>query len=368
MHVVDSLERGGLERVVTDLAIAQHLAGHTVLVFSLLRSEGFSDDLRRAGVAIEYADKRAGLDLRVLHRLRRACSARTLDVVHSHNFVPAYYAAASMLNLRQPPAFVGTCHDMGGRLANRRLRWLFGWALRRMAKVAMVGRQVHERYRSLGLVPEAKVRIVQNGIPLDRFGDFPRRREAARVRLGLAADAIVIGCVGRLVPLKNHQAMIEALPLLLERFPTVRLLLVGGGPLEAELRSLADRLGLHDCVVFVGECSDAAPLLCAFDVYAQPSTTEGLSIALLEACASGLPIVATRVGGNPDVIADGVTGCLIPVNDPPALHNALVRLLSAPELRESLGRAAAIWARTHASVDRLVASYDHIYQEASLCR
>ena len=368
MHVVDSLERGGLERVVTDLAMAQHAAGHEVHVFSLLRSGGFADELRRSGVHVVCADKRVGLDWRALAALRRMCRGRSLDIVHAHNFVPAYYAAAAMLGLRPRPALVGTCHDMGHRLDNRRLRWLFRWSLRHMARVAMVGRQVLERYLASGMVSATKARTVQNGIPLDRFAEFPGRRESARRRLGLTEEAVVIGCVGRLVPLKNHRAMIDVLPALRERFPALQLVLVGAGPLEAELRSLAERLGLIDAVMFVGECPDAAPLLPAFDVYAQPSTTEGLSIALLEACASALAIVATRVGGNPDVIADGVTGCLVPVNDPAALQRALAGLLDEPQRRRSLGQAAARWAQQHASVHSLADSYQAIYLEAQSCR
>ena len=163
MHVVDSLEMGGLERVMTDLAIAQKEAGHTVTVFSINDTQGFLPVLEAAGVPVVIGHKKGSLDLKVLRAVRGLAAG--MDVIHSHNFVPNYYSAAAMLGMRKSPVLVSTCHDMGKRLTNRRLRWLYLWSLKRTSRVAMVGKQVHDRFVNDGTVPEARAMTVLNGIP-----------------------------------------------------------------------------------------------------------------------------------------------------------------------------------------------------------
>lgn len=365
LHVVDSLERGGLERVVVDLAITQCRAGDQVAVFSIQDTGGFRPELEDAGVPVIVGAKRRTLDLRVLRRLRHAALAHSgVEVVHAHNFVPNYYAAAALIAAGRHPALVGTCHDMGTRLTNRRLRWLYRWSLMRTARVAMVGRQVHDRYVTSGWVDAGRATTVRNGIPVERFGISPERRASARAQLGLPPDAIVIGCVGRLVQLKNHRLMIAVLPELVGAHPATRLVLLGGGPLREELQAQAAALGLLDRVVFAGERAGVADLLPAFDVFAMPSLTEGLSVALLEACATGLAVVATAVGGNPEIVGEAKAGLLVPPGDPSALRDAIGRMLDDGGLRERFGGAARRWTQTHASMDAFRDAYDALYREA----
>src|SRR5688572_26958764 len=129
LHVVDSLETGGLERVVTDLALAQAARGDVPSVFSINDTGGFRQVLEAGGIAVVQGAKRRTADLGVLRRLRNSVQSGPVDVVHAHNFVPNYYAAAALLSLRRPPPLVVTCHDMGTRLSNRKLRLLFRLAL-----------------------------------------------------------------------------------------------------------------------------------------------------------------------------------------------------------------------------------------------
>ena len=134
----------------------------------------------------------------------------------------ALVAAAALLGMRQPPAQVVTCHDMGTRLSNRRLRWLFKWSIRRAQGVAMVGRQVHERFTQDGYVPAHKAMTLLNAVPVDDFGITPERRATARAALGLSAGDVVVGCVGRLVELKNHHSLIRLWPDVLARCPAAK--------------------------------------------------------------------------------------------------------------------------------------------------
>jgi glycosyltransferase involved in cell wall biosynthesis len=364
LHVVDSLEFGGLERVTTDLAKAQHALGHEVLVFSINPTVGLMPELRAANIPVVVGGKSRSLDLAVLSKLRGIAIDRKIDVVHAHNFVPNYYAAMALFGARHQPALVSTCHDMGSRLSNRRLRWLYRLSLLRTRRVAMVGQQVHDRYVESGMVRPQRAQTVLNGIPVHRFTGSPARRLAAREVLGISADVPVIGCVGRLVSLKNQRLLIEALPELRADHPSLRLVVVGDGPLESALRAQAASLNVERHIDFLGQRADVADLLPAFDIFALPSLTEGLSIALLEACATGLAVVATAVGGNPEIIRNGETGLLVPAEDGGALCSALKTLLDDAALRARLGGQASDWVGAHASIDALCSTYDRFYRQA----
>lgn len=364
LHVVDSLEIGGLERVVTDLAIAQKSLGQRVTIFSINQTAGFAAELQEAGVPVVVGGKSRGFDIAVLRRLRDVIVDHEIRIVHAHNFVPNYYCATALLAVSQRATLVGTCHDMGTRLSNRKLRWMYRASLLRTARLAMVGQQVHDRYVKAGWIGSERAETVLNGIPVRRFENSEARRLAARHRLSLDPSIPVIGCVGRLVTLKNHALVIEVLQSLLPAHPRLRLIIIGDGEQDAALRQQAASVGLNEHVLFLGSRPDVADLLPALDVFALPSRTEGLSIALLEACATGLAIVATAVGGNTEIIRHRETGLLIPADDGDALRSALMTLLGDATLRADISARASAWVVANASIEALRNTYDHFYQRA----
>ncbi len=362
LHVVDGLDTGGLERFVCDLALSQHAAGQSVAVFSLNRTDGFRAELEAGGVEVIQGDKRGGFDRALILRLRVLVRERGIELVHTHNFVPNYYAALAVVGLRC--ALVNTCHNMGTRLAQRRLRWLFRLSLLRTARIATVGEAARAHLVGAGLLPAARTLALDNGIPVQRFARGERARAAARDVLGVAVDAPVLGCVGRLVALKNHALLIGLLPALRARFAGLQLVLIGDGPLRAELEEQVRTLGLGDCVHFAGDRSNVAQLLCAFDVFVQPSRTEGLSIALLEASAAGCAIVASRVGGNPEIVAEGERGRLFESEDAAGLQAVLAELLADAAQRRRLGDAARAWAEREVGIERARERYAALYAQA----
>lgn len=364
LHVVDSLERGGLERLVHDLAIAQHQAGWQVAVFSINDTQGYRQSLEQAGVPVIVGNKQGTLDLRVLKLLRRTVRTQGIQTVHAHNFVPSYYAAFALIGLRPSVAQVVTCHDMGTRLANRRLRTLFKWSVGRSQRVAMVGKQVCERFVSSGVVPGNKACTVLNAVPIEHFFITPDKRSWARKELGLNEHDLVVGCVGRLVDLKNHAALIKQWPEVHRAHPHAKLLLIGDGPLRQTLHELALDHGVAEHVIFAGLRDNVAQLLPALDIFALPSFTEGVSIALLEAMASGLPPLASKVGGNIEVVQHGKTGMLFDVQDAGALSQALMTMLGDESMRQQLARQARDWTQSHASLSVLTKRYASLYDEA----
>lgn len=365
LHVVDSLEFGGLERFVLDLATKQLTSGYEVTIFSILRTGGYVTDVVNAGIQVIQAGKSRSFDVSVLRQLRAASVGARVDVVHAHNFTPNYYAATAILGSgSRRPTLVGTCHDMGARLSNRHLRRMYRWALRRTTRVSMVSQGVCDQYMTTGLVDPRRATTIPNGVPVERFANSPARRAAGRAALGLSGDGLVIGTVGRYVKLKNHQMLIGVVPELVRSFPDLQVVIVGYGELEDALRQQISDLGMQGHITLTGKRSDVADILPAFDVYCTPSLTEGLPIALLEACASSLAIVATAVGGNAEVISNGETGLLTRPGDPAGFRDALHRLLADATLRENVANAARVWVRDHASMEILFAAYDSFYRRA----
>lgn len=368
LHVVVSLGGGGLERMVVDLAREQVTGGAQVAIACLFPGGRLEASAREAGIEVHDLRKRRGPDPAAVWRLAALCRRLRIQVVHTHNAMPAYYAAATrLLGLKVP--LVNSHHNAGTLRPERIKTFFFAWASRAHASVAFVSRESMERLCALGEVRREQACVVVNGIRVaDYVGATTASRADARKALGLPADRVLVGTVGRLVDVKDQAALIDAVLALAAEGLPVALALVGDGPLRAalEARALAHPQG--KLVSFLGERSDVAKLLPSFDVFALPSLSEGYSIALVEASAAGLPIVASEVGGNPEIVQDGVTGTLVPPSTPARLRQALRELVEDSPRRARYGAAAAAWAREHGDVAAMSRVYDGLYSAAILGR
>jgi glycosyltransferase involved in cell wall biosynthesis len=223
-------------------------------------------------------------------------------------------------------------------LGSRKHRVPFFHALEEVDHLLTVSEAQRRTYERIGVPPELMTTVPNGARPR---GPGPGR-EAARAALGLDPRQRVVLTVGRLAVMKGQGALVAAVPALADRFPDVGVVLLGSGHLHEELRAQADRLGVGDRVHLPGHRADARALLDAADVFVLPSRYEGMPLALLEAMDAGLPVVTTRAPGCTEVVADGVTGLLVPPEDPPALAAALARLLEDPALRQRMGRAGRL--------------------------
>lgn len=345
------LGRGGTERLLAGTVRHLDRARFEVEVAYLLPwKDAFVTEIESAGVPVHCLDARRQASVGWIGRLRRLVRERDVDLVHTHMPLPAAAARVALRGAR--PAFVHTEHNMWGRyrlptrLANQAT---YG----RNAAVIAVSDGVAGSIRS-----SVPVEVVSHGIDTQRLRPAEAEaRAAARLELGLAPDAPVVGTVGNFTAKKDQATLLEAAARLVGEHPGLRVVLVGSGPLEGELRSRARQLGLGDAVLFAGSRDDVFELLPAFDLFALSSRFEGLPIALLEAMASGVPPVVTRVGGIPEVVTDGsdgrggdtagvdgpdrADGVLVEPGDPEALATALGKLLADPGRRAELGARAA---------------------------
>lgn len=358
-HLVENLERGGLERVVIDLAVEQVALGHEVRVLCLFEEGLLARELRERGIPVLAMGKSGAFDLRCLRALRSGL--RNTQLLHTHNAVAHYYgvAAATMLH---DVAIVNTRHGMGNVPFDRRREFLFRMALGRTSAAAIVSDCARRWFVEHGIVPARKAHVVPNGIPVATPG--PDARARALEALHLPPGPFRIGTVGRLTPVKDHATLLGAFVHVREAIPDAELVLVGGGALRATLEALAETLGVREAVHFCGDRCDVPELLPAFDVFALSSRSEGYSISLLEACAAGLPIVATDVGGNGEIVKPDVNGLLVAPGDPKALAAALVRMGREPAWRAERGRAGREWVCAHGTVAAMARRYMELYRHA----
>ena len=291
-------------------------------------------------------------------RLARHLRQNRIQIAHSFDFytnltlVPAALAA-------RVPVIIGSQRQLGDLLtaAQRQLQQA---AFRMCDAVVCNSRAAAQRLISDGL-PEAKIRIIGNALAPGAFSQteplIPRR------------DGILcVGMVARMnAESKNHRIFLQAAAKLAARFPTIEFVLVGDGPLRAELEIEAKSLGIGDRTTFLGDRRDIPEVMASLDVTAVPSDSESLSNVILESMAAGVPVVATNVGGNPELVSDD-RGILVPVRDVDALAVAIAQLLSNAEHRDRLGQNAKQFAVEHFSAESITREYERLYEELSYSR
>ena len=288
---------------------------------------------------------------RAVHRLRRVMRAHDVGLLHAHLPDPIVWAAAA--GALQDTPVVGTYHGLGilpaGRGAldprNALRRGLYRWAARRSARTIAVSPQIRGLLCGTLGFPEATTVTLTNGIDTDAFA-ANARGAGVRAELGLDGRR-VIACVGRLIEAKGQGILLEAFARLRQTHPDVALLLVGDGPARGELESRVRTLGLAGQVVFAGNRRDIPAVLSATDVFVLPSFAEGIPLSLLEAMAAGVPVVATAVPGNTNVVAHDGLGRLVPPRDAAAIAAAVAGLLDTPEAARRIGGAGQAHVRTH---------------------
>lgn len=219
--------------------------------------------------------------------------------------------------------------------------------------------------RALGLAPSGQSRVIVNGIDAAGVREAAARAALSRAALGLRPGGVVLGTVARFDPIKRLEVLLRAFPLLLARVPEAQLVIVGDGPARDGLAALAARLDPGGRIVFAGALPDAARVLPLVDLYVTASRREGLPLAVLEAMACAVPVLATRAPGHVDAVEDGVTGRLVPVDDVPALAAAAADLLGDPSLRLAMGRAGRERVEQRFARARMVAEIAGLYREAA---
>jgi glycosyltransferase involved in cell wall biosynthesis len=358
--LITELNVGGAERVVEQIATGLLSKNrYRVLVACLYDAGPIADDITAAGVRVVDLGMRGKWDAWVVYRLFRLLRSEEIHVLHAHLF-HANLLGVIAGKMAGVPVIVATRQsvDIGGRWRE----WINHWAMRLPDKVVAVSEEVRQAENLRSRTESSKIITIPNSVPFQVF-DNVNQSKVSRLRRNWDFDngIPVIGTVGRFVEPKGYPHLLDAMVRIQAHLPDVKVLLVGDGVLRRPMEEKAEALGLSDAVIFTGIRRDVPEILALLDVFVLPSLWEGLPIALLEAMAAGLPVVATRVGGVPEVVVDGVTGLLVPPRDPEALSEAILTLLQDPDLRQKMGQAGQDRVREYFSVERMVKRTENLY-------
>ena len=357
MHVLFSLRLGGTEAAVVKLVNALDRTRVNSAVVGCKRGDGLKDRLERDVAAFEF-DRRDGNDPMIIARLASLFRRERPDIVHTHSWgtLCEGLIAARLAGIRH------VVHGEHGTMDTRpRNVVIQRWAWRRMDSVLSVSSRLADRMADQIGFERRRIHVIRNGIDTARFR--PALRNESRAALGLAGNECVIGTVGRLVPVKDQATFVEAIARLKERGVRVKALIAGEGPLRRELESQAAVRGVSDRLVMLGARTDVERVLAALDVFVLSSVSEGWSNTILEAMASGVPVVATHVGGADESVDDGRTGTLVPASNPGAMADAVAALLAAPDVRARFGAAGRLRAEREFSLDAMTSAYTDFYTD-----
>jgi glycosyltransferase involved in cell wall biosynthesis len=359
LHVAAPARVGGLERVVRSLCAGHRARGHRVHLLAVV-DPGEADHpivapLAEAGVEVRVLEVAARGYLRERAVMRELCGSIHPDVVHTHGYRPDLVDGSVARSLGI--ATVATVHGfIRGSLKGRLYEWLQRRSYRRFDAVAAVSRPQVEELAAAG-VPQARIHHVPNAWAVHAP---PLPPAEARARLGVPEGVFHVGWVGRLGREKGADVLLDALALLRD-FPLVASV-VGAGREEAALRAQAEALGIADRVRWHGLVAEAGPLFSAFDAFVLSSRTEGTPIALFEAMEAGAPVVATAVGGVPDVVSPA-EALLVPPEDPARLAEALRAVRGDPAAAAARARAAGTRLRAEFGADPWLNRYEEIYRQ-----
>jgi glycosyltransferase involved in cell wall biosynthesis len=357
---LESSGPGGAEQMLLHLAAALRRAGE-IPILATLRPGWMTERAAAAGIPCWIVPQRAGLDLAWIVRFARRLRRERVAVLHTHEFAMNIFGGVAALLARVPA--LSTLHGRHWVTARPRRARAYRWLHRLGIPVVAVADDLAD-FLAAGLgLARGEIEVVPNGIPVPALpgpAERAARRQAAREALGVPAGGRLAVCVGNLYPVKDHATLLRALPAL----PGLRLAIAGRGPEERPLRALATGLGVAERVHLLGLRDDVERVLAAADVFVHPSRSEGLSLAILEAMAAALPVVATAVGGTTHAVEDGATGLLVPPGDPGALARALASLFDRSDAGASLGAAGHERCRAAFSVEAMARRYCALYDAA----
>jgi sugar transferase (PEP-CTERM/EpsH1 system associated) len=365
-HIIHRLDIGGLENGLVNIINRMPANRYRHAIICLTTFSDFRLRIKRSDVRILALGKRDGKDPLCYFRLWRLLRRLRPDIVHTRN-LPTLDAILVAVAAGVPHRV----HGEHGRdileLQGNNRKYNF---LRRLCRPLVdsyipLSRDLAFWLRNTIAVPERKIMQIYNGVDIETFR--PGRKERNPLpRSGLSEeDTLVIGTVGRLARVKDPVTLVQAFLRLLECLPDakggLRLAIIGDGPLREQIEELLVTAGATDRVWLAGARDDVPALLRGLDIFVLPSLAEGISNTLLEAMATGLPVIATRVGGTPELVIEGVTGTLVPPADVAAMADALKLYVERPDLRHEHGRAARERVEREFDIAKMIRSYQSVY-------
>jgi glycosyltransferase involved in cell wall biosynthesis len=358
LYLSTSSGPGGAERVVSNLAASLD-PDRFRAILCLFRPGWIQERSESRGVRTYVIPTQGMTDWRWALRFKKLLRQEQADLIHAHEFDAnvqgAFVAAISGIPL------VATVHGKNYFWERLRRRLAYRWVSRHATMVAVSQNLKQFIVEQVGVSAD-RIKVVYNGVDVLPPCE-PAEVDRCRKELGLSETDQVVGMVGNLYPVKGHQYLIDSIPEVLKECPDTSFVFAGRGLLEPELKEQVHRLGLDKRVFFLGLRQDIPRILATFNVFVLPSLSEGLSMAILEAMVAGKPVVATQVGGNPELVLNGETGFLVPPKDSHALASCLVTLLTNKAQAAQLAEKGKNRAEGQFSLETMVRAYQTLYDE-----
>jgi len=361
LYLIVTLPVGGAEEHLLSLIRNLDRSRYDPLVCCIGKSGPIGGEIEKTGVCVVELGmlSRGGFDRRIVRMIREVLRREKISLLHSHLYHANFYGRLAAFQEHIPA--VCTIHNTYARPKLHR-RFLNRWLARRSSRIIAVSGPVHDDIVRYDGVDPSKITVIPNGVDMSRF-DISLSREQSRERLGVPLEGFLVGAVGRLEEQKGLSYLIEAIRILVEGGKNVSLFVVGSGREEGRLREQAANSGIADSVFFLGTRRDVPELYRAMDVFALSSLWEGGPITLLEAMASGVPVVATPVGFVPEVLQDGKNGFIVPIRDPEELAEALWKVHEDPFTAEAAAQAGRETVRDRYSHQFLAERVMAVYEE-----
>ncbi len=358
LHLIETAEPGGAETVFVELASRMRRGVESV---GGVMEEGWaSRALVARKIPVHVLPLRRSFDFGWVARLGRLIRQERVDLIHAHEFSMNCYATLAARIANVP--VICTVHGKNYYPDRYYRRAAYRWVARRADAYVAVSEDL-KRFlvRKIG-IPSRRVITILNGVDMAGFGSPRQSRDQVRLRLDIPPSAFVVLTVAALFGVKGHKDLLKAAAGFVRHQHDAVFLLAGEGPLESDIRSLVEKLGLTGRVRLLGFRNDVPDLLAASDLFVLPSYSEGLPLSVIEAMAARVPVVATNVGGVGEAVVDGRTGLLIPPMVPEALVEAMLKLCRDGKLRSSLADAGFARVKQEFSIEGMVGAYDALYQ------
>jgi sugar transferase (PEP-CTERM/EpsH1 system associated) len=352
-----SMDIGGIETLICEFATRLNVNGFFSSVCVFNGGGSLEKNLKAEGVKVYRVQKREGIDLTVITRLRRLLKEKGIKILHTHNYTTWLYGVLAAIGING----FKHIHTEHSNIKKKRRGWAERLLIHFTDSIVCVSEDVKRfMIENQGISPE-KLAVVYNGVDTDRFRPDSLKSRLCRDELGIKQDAPIIGIVARLTPVKDHITLLKAFFKIYEDIPEAVLLVVGDGELKHTLISQTYEMGLSNNVFFVGERQDIPELLNVMDIFVLSSLSEGHNMSLLEAMAAGLPVVATDVGGNSEIVVDGATGFLVLPENTKIFSDKVMILLRDESLRSHMGKNGRVRVVKNFDKNRMMEEYHSIY-------
>jgi sugar transferase (PEP-CTERM/EpsH1 system associated) len=356
LMMTDVTGRGGAEKALVDLAVRLDRTRFNVTVCATRSAGNYQPVLDEAGVRTIILDRTSRRDMHKLFGLVRLLRRERIHILHTHLFGSNTWGRV-LGRLAGVPVVIA--HEHWSSKSQREV-WVDRLLYRLSDRILVPSEASKRIVMEMERIPARHISVLYNGVDISHFTPASGMGCEVRQELGLKCDELVVGTVGRLSPEKGGvDVLVRAVERLRQTHPRARLLVVGDGALRPDLERVASELGSN--AIFAGTRTDVARLLSAMDVFVLPSLKEAMPIALLEAMAMRLPVIATTVGGVPEIVDDGKTGLLVAPGDEADLHCALHRLADDPALMSTLARAGQVHVQANFTLDSMVAQVERLY-------